>query len=182
MKKTQEKNTVEANKLTGRISLIALWSLLAIGCVTPNNGVVDKMPEGAPKGYIEFYAANEDTLGKSVSVSDTWMDQRGHTTTHGYINGAGRLLLACPPGKSDLLLQIGSTPRSNARSPTDKMMMTLVTNGRQIQVPVREGMVTPVRMTFKEVSRVGTLVNFQWDVQVESPRAPSNSAAPDGNE
>ena len=161
-----------ATRLAGRVGATALWALLCSGCVTTNTGVVDKMPKGAPKGFVEFYATNGNTLGKRVSVSKL---RRNEVDNYGQFTGVRRLRVACPPGQNYLFLKIGRDMTSNARSPLSKLTVSLAANGRQVDAPVREGMVTPVRLTFTEVSRDRNFVNFRWEVALESPQALSNN-------
>lgn len=176
---------MKANGLAGRIGVIALWSLFASGCVTTNSGVVDKMPQGAQKGYAEFYAADGDTLGQMVSVSQLRGPKGEEVENFGQFTGVRRLTVACPPGENYIILQIGRSPPSRNRSPIGKLMAAMTSNARQVVVQVQEGMVTPVRLAFKRVAQTGsgsmTQVSFTWKVTFESPRPFTDAARSAGN-
>lgn len=164
----------------GRIGIIALWSLFASGCATTNSGVVDKMPQGAPKGYAEFYAAEGDTLGQMVSVSQLKGPKGKEVENFGQFTGVRRLTVACPPGENYIILQLGRSPPSQNRSPIGKLMAAMTSNARQVVVQVQEGMVTPVRLTFTKTSETGDnfmrQVSFTWKVTFDSPQAFTDAA------
>lgn len=58
------------------------------------------MPQGAQKGYAEFHAADGDTLGQMVSVSQLRGPKGQDVASLGQLTGVRRLTVAFPPGEN----------------------------------------------------------------------------------
>lgn len=172
--------------------LLAVGFTLSTGCVTTTvTEITDRLPESSPRGYAEFYAANDDSLGLWIAVYER---QGTKYFTDGSFGGRERLRVACAPGETQFFIEANySTTKSfggtQARVKKDDFSSDQVSffvkagpllNVWPVKVQVHEAMVTPVRLTMKEISKdiSGPMATtkFSINIDAESPQPATNYA------
>lgn len=147
---------------------LAPWSLafglwLSGGCMGPNlMQITDLLPSDKPKGYVEFYAENGDTLHLGNLVLEITASNICHVGT---FSDDKRLRVACLPGRRNFLDHVGGQIAGDGRElmtenellPMLKLMALSAKSLRAVPVvvEVKDGMISPVKVVFTIVSRLG---------------------------
>lgn len=144
--------------------LLGAAALIMSGCATGRDvstvrelGVIDTLPENAPKGYVEFYARSAngpvpiyvvDEQNNSHFLAAVGLDAGDKYHAREGMKVSERLRVAAPAGTHIFALQEG---------------------GRQIQVPVKENQVTCVEVNYKPIDNADQYVVYQMDYAVKDP-------------
>ena len=147
---------------------LAPWSLafglwLSGGCMGPNlMQITDLLPADKPKGYVEFYAENGDTLHLGNLVLEITASNICHVGT---FSDDKRLRVACPPGRRTFLDHIGGQILGDGSElmtesellPMLKLMALSSKSLRAVPVAVevKDGMISPVKVIFTIVAKLG---------------------------
>ena len=134
---------------------MCIWVL---GCAVVH---YDQVPDGAPKGYVEFYPDGEPGAGGigAIPVPATpwqiWKQENGNLVRVSGIlwSGSQRRRVAEPPGRHTYVIKLG-------------------TASQPVTVEVKEGLMTPVRVFIErkgtpEMQVIGWKHYFVMTVQVE---------------
>lgn len=164
------------------ITHLTPWSLalgiwLSSGCMGPNlMQVTDLLPPDKPKGYVEFYAENGDTLHLGNLILQITASNICHV---GSFSDDKRLRVACLPGRGDFLDHIGGQIAGDGRAlmpesdliPMLKLMALAPKAPRAIPVAVdvKDGMISPVKIVFTIISRLGPRYKYTVEVIPGSP-------------
>jgi hypothetical protein len=76
--------------------------------------MIDRLPVNVSKGYVEFYAAYDDTLGLNISVLE--MNDTG-IWAHGGFRGKQRLRVACEPRDNKFSVTVGGPILPKSETP-----------------------------------------------------------------
>ena len=139
------------------LCLLVIGMVFGSGCATIQ--FTDQLPINSPKGYVEFYIGHRALNPPNISIyhiqgsNECYIgDMQTLKTFSGYI----RQRVACTPG-------------------TNTFNILLVTcNTQRVDVAVKEGMVTPVRMTVNggvETRGIYTYTSISLRVTAEDPQA-----------
>ena len=144
--------------------LLGATVLIMSGCATGRHintarelGVIDTLPDSAPKGYVEFSARSAngpvpiyvvDEQNNSHLLAAVGLEAGDKYHAREGMKASQRLRVAAPPGTHTFALQQG---------------------GPQIKVPVKENQVTCVEVNYKPIDDAEQYVIYQLDYAVKDP-------------
>jgi hypothetical protein len=144
--------------------LLGATALIMSGCTTGRHvstvrelGVIDTLPETAPKGYVEFY-----TRSANGPVPIYLVDEQNNSHLLAAVGlDAGNKYHAREGMKVSERLRVAA--------PAGTHLFALQKDGPQIQVPVKENQVTCVEVNYKPIDNAEQYVVYQMDYAVKDP-------------
>ncbi len=151
-------------KKTTLFGLLGATALMMSGCASSRHidtarelGVIDTLPDSAPKGYVEFHARSAngpvpiylmDEQNNSHLLAAVGLEAGDKYRGREGMKVSERLRVAAPPGTHTFALQ---------------------KDGQPIKVPVKENQVTGVEVDYKPIDNAEHYVVYQMDYAVKNP-------------
>src|SRR3954467_5245390 len=147
------------------VAIAAIVVLLAVaGCHSPKHvggvktlGLVQTTPVESDKGYVEFMSVSKD-----AAVPIYQVDKQGNQYLLASVG-----LKAGDPYRKDLYGTTVQTLRVSEPAGTQTFMIDR--NGERIEVPVKEGKITPVEISHAVVDQSDTFRTYRMSHRVFDP-------------